>query len=437
MLTCRRKACSRKDGSVRALRSIRVSGSVDTEITTSREGEESSNINGKGKLGKSTGNAISSGVVSNTTFGDSLFGAKPSSSTSNSTAINPFGAPSSKQNPFSSSSTLAAANPFSVPSSSSQRSPTPSEALPPASSSTYDTATNRIANTLPQSFTAALSLNNSTTSKTHAVKDTNIEKPIPIFGPPEPYPPPTSFPTSYPKLYLDASYEALDATTPASKTEIQKYTIDTEMDIDTENSSSGKNGDKKGSGRGGKGEKEDKDTFESSIDGTFQKFADRLAQNPEQVLRYEFEGAPLLYSKSDTVGKMLSASSSSGADANVKVKTVAGNGKGNGENSGMPSCFKCGAARVFELQMTPHAILELEDGDEYVEDNSKSGKKSVIEGMEWGTLIVGVCSRDCAVNAEVVDDTGNGGNEKDKTSRVGWVEEWVGVQWEEAIAERR
>lgn len=61
---------------------------------------------------------------------------------------------------------------------------------------------------------------------------------------------------------------------------------------------------------------------------------------------------------------------------------------------------------MFELQLTPHAITELE-----VDEMG-------MEGMEWGTVIVGVCGKDCVPNA-----TGDG--------EVGYLEEWVGVQWEE------
>ena len=147
-------------------------------------------------------------------------------------------------------------------------------------------------------------------------------------------------------------------------------------------------------------QKEDKDVYESTIDKTFQKFADRLAQNPEQVLRYEFKGQPLLYSKHDSVGKLLGSGS-----GNEKVKV--GNGYGGGR---IPSCTNCGGERVFEVQLTPHAIMELES------------EEMGIDGMEWGTIIVGVCVRDC--QARGVQEG------------VGYVEEWAGVQWED-LGERR
>lgn len=61
----------------------------------------------------------------------------------------------------------------------------------------------------------------------------------------------------------------------------------------------------------------------------------------------------------------------------------------------------------------PHAIAELE----------VEGEEDGLEGMEWGTVVLEVCGRDCA-------ERGVGGRD----GEVGWVEEWVGVQWEEEDA---
>jgi pre-rRNA-processing protein TSR4 len=155
-----------------------------------------------------------------------------------------------------------------------------------------------------------------------------------------------------------------------------------------------------GDDKGPTSQKEDKEAYESTIDKTFQKFADRLAQNPEQVIRYEFKGQPLLYSNSDAVGKLLSPSHS---------RVVVGSGSGSG---GMTGCRNCGAGRTFEVQLTPHAITELE-----VDETG-------LEGMDWGTIIVGVCERDC-VPAGIA------------TGEAGYLEEWAGVQWEEVGAERK
>lgn len=140
------------------------------------------------------------------------------------------------------------------------------------------------------------------------------------------------------------------------------------------------------------------------MDKTFQRFADTVNQNPEQVLRYEFAGHPLLYSKDDAVGKLFSQHNS---QSQGKVQTSQSS-NGTSSTSRIPRCDKCGAARVFELQLTPQAITELE--------RDETG----VDGMDWGTVIVGVCSSDCT-------EKGKGEGE------VGYLEEWVGVQWEEIV----
>jgi pre-rRNA-processing protein TSR4 len=67
---------------------------------------------------------------------------------------------------------------------------------------------------------------------------------------------------------------------------------------------------------------------------------------------------------------------------------------------------------VFEVQLTPHAITILEE------------EEMSIEGTDWGTVILGVCAKDCSPSG-----TSDG--------QVGYVEEWVGVQWEEVEGGRK
>lgn len=321
VFTCRRKTCRRKEGSVRAIRGVRVS--------------EAAKKDKKKEAPKPVEPAKPPVQI-----GESLFGAKPTSAAANANpfstgAANPFSTGSNASNPFSTSGE----NPFAAPGA-----PQLSElaAKPPQQPATD----------LPKSFASALNLNN------------NTPKPQ-VAGPVEPWPADSDFPASYTAYYLaDADYETLDKDEPT----IPQATA---MDIDDNAGSSGG--------------KEEKEVYESTIDKTFQKFADRLAQNPEQVIRYEFRGQPLLYSKSDKVGKMLAGSAG-------KVKT-----------GGMPRCANCGADRVFEVQLTPHAITELESEEEG------------LEGMEWGTILLGVCNKDCSSNREGVN----------------YLEEWAGVQWEE------
>lgn len=276
-----------------------------------------------------------------------------------------FGAAGGNANPFSTGGG-ANTNPFAKPAAAGAAgagatNPFSAPCAVPASES-KSTPTDAAATTdLPKTFAETLSLNNPQTPS----------GPPP---PPEPWPAEAELPTPYPVSYLvDAEYETLDPQPPPVPQA-------TRMDLDDNTN---------GSGSGGK---EDKDVFESTIDSTFQKFADRLAQNPEQCIRYEFGGAPLLYSKTDAVGK--------------KLHDVPASAIGNV----LPRCGHCGARRVCEVQMTPQAIVELEEGD-------------VLEGMDWGAVIVAVCEGDCTPRG-----TGEG--------EVGYAEEWVGVQWEELTSRR-
>lgn len=136
----------------------------------------------------------------------------------------------------------------------------------------------------------------------------------------------------------------------------------------------------------------EKDLYESTLDKTFQKFSDRIAQNPEQVLRYEFKGQPLLYSGTD----------------DVATRFVVPHGKA-GATRGIPRCESCGAPRVFELQLVPGLIYELE----------KDEAMDFDDGMEWGTIIVGTCANNCG-----------------EAGTVSFREEWVGVQWEERVSKK-
>ncbi|KAL2020308.1 hypothetical protein VTK56DRAFT_8536 [Thermocarpiscus australiensis] len=343
VLACKRKGCRRKEGSIRAIRGIRIS--AETSGTAAGK-DVKENTETKESVGPK---AATQGL------GEALFGVKPTTG-SGTTA---------RANPFATSSTPVT-NPFAPKSSS----PDPQTA--PAAPETKNAAA---AKDLPQTFAEALNLN----------------KPPTTYGPPpppEPWPEESAQPTPYPVRWLsDAEYETLD---PTPLPRVPTTTATVAMDIDS--------GEGSKSGRGGK---EDKEVFESSMDSTFQKFADRVGQNPEQCIRYEFGGQPLLYSKSDAVGLMLHGT----------TERVVGSSSSSGSGKGMPRCGNCGAGRVFEVQLMPHAIQELE-----VDEDG-------LDGMDWGTIIVGVCERDCQERSVGVGE-------------AGYLEEWAGVQWEELTVKR-
>ncbi|GAQ43149.1 hypothetical protein AtubIFM55763_002012 [Aspergillus tubingensis] len=353
IFSCPRKACNRKPGSIRALRAVRKL-KIEPQHQPPRQKEEQkpepSNEEKKEEEEKKP-------AAPKPDLGASLFGSSTLT-----------GSVSASANPFSAgaSSTSTNNNPFAAPA------PSPGLAAKPTPSP---------APTLSESFADKVRISS---PQQQQPKTNLIPPPEASTTPNTPWPAQSDFPTPYTNFYLDAEYEAMSR--PSTPTIPANVTID-----NTEEE--GPNG----------GAAELKDTFESELDKAFIRFSTRLGHNPEQVLRYEFRGTPLLYSYADAVGKRLHDPSKT-ANPNAKVTTVGG-------GSRMPRCEYCGSERVFELQLVPHVISVLEDGREGVGLGPKDDA-----GMEWGTIILGVCGKDCGPKEVGV---------------VGYREEWAGVQWEE------
>lgn len=347
VFSCRQKSCRRKEGSIRAVRGVRVSGDAPAPAEEKKKAVEEKAPDRKEEQKP----AVSTGL------GESLFGVKPLAGAA--ASLNPFSSGGgSAVNPFSKpAEALAAVNPFSS-------SAKPTEPAPAAQSEPESTKTEQETKALPKTFAETLNLNND---------QATVSGPAP---PPEPWPQESELPAAYPVSWLaDAEYEVLE---PTRLPKVEQATV---MDVDSADA-------------GGSSGKEDKVTYESTMDTVFQKFADRVGQNPEQCIRYEYAGTPLLYAKGDGVSKLLEQG-----------------GEGVRVGKGMPRCERCGAGRVFEVQLMPHAIEVLEEEEEGM------------EGMDWGTAIVGVCERDC-------------GERGQKVGEAGYVEEWCGVQWEELMGRR-
>ena len=388
---CKGRRCRRREGSVRALRGLKVWGNHQGGAQRIKD------LDTHGDIGHTGASIRESQIQEPARLGDSIFSStKDSQSSAWEANGNPFSTKSASQatgpvNPFSAPS--QAANPFSV---GAQESPSAKPSVTPTVESDLSTTFAQKARlSAPQPSSAGL-------------------LPSPPPAAPEPEEPwPTSPATPpYPASHLDAAYETLDplpSSSESPQTSKLSATPNSASFAGTANAEVVDDG---------------KDGVEMNMDGTFQKFADRVAQNPEQVLRYEFAGQPLLYHKDDRVGRMMMAvgsGSGPGSGARVSTATTAsiagrlqasapdGGGVGGG-GSGLPRCGHCGSARVFELQLMPHAIAELEREEEG------------LDGMEWGTVVVGVCAADCAD-----DEEGEG------KSKISWREEWVGVQWEEEV----
>ncbi|KAF3490927.1 uncharacterized protein GIQ15_00444 [Arthroderma uncinatum] len=291
-------------------------------------------------------------------IGADLFGVKPSSNMSG------------NSNPFSTSTIGGSSNPFAALPTSSLAAVIPQKPDTPSPTTEKD---------LPETF-----------AQKARISSPSQQQPKAMAGPQAPWPEQSAFPPPYPHYYFDAEYEAL------SKTE--ETTVPSNVKIDTLETEDEPSSSKK---------ETEKDLFESSMDKSFIRFSTRLEHNPEQVLRYEFRGTPLLYSTNDEVGKIFASESSNQAQSHVKVQSS------GGSKSKIPRCESCGGDRVFELQLVPHAIAMLEEGMEGIGLGPKDDP-----GMEWGTIILGVCAADCA---------------PENIGEAGWREEWAGVQWEERL----
>ncbi|KAJ6264624.1 hypothetical protein Dda_0773 [Drechslerella dactyloides] len=331
---CRAKPCRKQRGSIRAIRGVKATSLAVTPPAKPAAKVEEPKV------------VVEEEKPKQSNMGDMIFGGSASG-----TPTNPFAAPTSQSNPFAKPNS----NPFAKDELSS----------------------------LTRSFAAVASISADTKPAPKSKTDT-ADSPSSLIGPPSPWPPSTELP-QYPAFYLDASYEELepDALTLQSQKLAQTIQMDTSDDLDDDVPTTSRKGSAAASSSKASKEKE----FESSMNATFLHFQRIASQNPDQVLRYERRGTPLLYSRDDAIGKLLTS-----------------NKNGDISLTRTPRCTHCGAGRCFEVQLMPHAISVLE-GENTAFD----------EGMVWGTIIVGTCDADCAL----------AGSEKGR-----YIEEWVGVQWE-------
>ncbi|KAF7732478.1 hypothetical protein EC973_003223 [Apophysomyces ossiformis] len=110
------------------------------------------------------------------------------------------------------------------------------------------------------------------------------------------------------------------------------------------------------------------------VDKQFKKFTERVECEPSQCVRYEWAGTPLLYNQLQQ----------------------------QQQQAIQQRCTACGGPRTFELQLMPN-ILSLLPTAEYAADSigavKPSDAKALLDswniGMEFGTIIVYVCQKDC------------------------------------------
>lgn len=119
------------------------------------------------------------------------------------------------------------------------------------------------------------------------------------------------------------------------------------------------------------GETYEKQTLPKGVDKQFRKFMERVECEPSQCVRYEWAGVPLLYHQ-----------------LQQPLSSLAGR------------CNHCGSPRVFEMQLMPN-VLSVLPVAEYASSNTSSSATGGNElkawdvGMEFGTVLVFVCEKDC------------------------------------------
>lgn len=105
------------------------------------------------------------------------------------------------------------------------------------------------------------------------------------------------------------------------------------------------------------------------VDLQFNRFKDRIAIEPAQVLRYQKGGVPLWINSESP------------------------------QDSSIPSCAVCGSKRTFEFQIMPQLLHHLE-----VEPVELNGKEVASDTIDWGVLAVYTCSNSCDIGKSYVNE---------------------------------
>ncbi|KIO25840.1 hypothetical protein M407DRAFT_243928 [Tulasnella calospora MUT 4182] len=410
---CSRAGCQRKDGSVRAYRSVkynaRFAEKLERQKLKTKEKEEAKRRAAEEEAAKKKAPNAANGVA-----------AKPNPFSLSSAASGPSNP--SFSSPFGSGNLFAAA-PSAPPSSTK---PNEEEEDSDDSDDDEPPATEEEINELAEALESTTIDNQSATAKSSA--NAAAWGTAPSFKP----------------LYLSSVSEYL---VPEAKPKQLLKNVKVSDGLDDLDAAAGAGG-----GGGGGGGKWKTETYEkgSATDEIFSRFSKRVVHEGKQCLRYELSGVPLPY-HNDSVYKKLFAPTPSTVYNVTRPSQHATTGRSY-DPSWIPKCTGCGGPRTFEAQLMPNLITVLkraeeEGGGEGDGKNKKKGKQqSDVErrnelarvllkqntgggagsdgvklGMEWGTCMVFSCLGDCRV--------GEGGAEEEEVNDC-WREEFVLVQWE-------
>ncbi|KAJ2758956.1 hypothetical protein H4S06_002461 [Coemansia sp. BCRC 34490] len=223
-------------------------------------------------------------------------------------------------------------------------------------------------------------------------------------------------------------------------------------------------------------------------DAAFSRFATVVGQNPEQVIRYQHGGIPLLYSLQDSAARTLISKDKQSQKILLRPKEKhlsckshqhqnreSGNSYDEDEDEddydddddddddddngasdaqlsqrytteNLPRCPACGGRRIFECQLMPALLTELplssqasaiqkkpHFGAEGPSQNRLVGGQllhSFDLGVEFGTIMVFVCENDCHGGKTGVDYLGENAQSMAAYASAAYYEELVLVQQE-------
>ncbi|KAJ1981991.1 hypothetical protein H4R35_000488 [Dimargaris xerosporica] len=177
-----------------------------------------------------------------------------------------------------------------------------------------------------------------------------------------------------------------------------------------------------------KDETYEQDSLPSGMDRGLQRFLERVAEWPDQCVRYNLGGIPLLYSFKDSVARSLYSiptTTTSVLSSPTPTSSLHPTGPATPSASmtralprysthRIPKCQYCGEPRIFECQLMPNLLLLLQTErhaaialQSFVTITTMSNSKSrqvrakglpsalATKGMEWGTVLIFSCRADC------------------------------------------
>ncbi|KAI0028095.1 programmed cell death protein 2 [Vararia minispora EC-137] len=173
--------------------------------------------------------------------------------------------------------------------------------------------------------------------------------------------------------------------------------------------------------------------YEESLetDHVFDRFNHRVATEPQQCVRYDLGGTPLPFCTDETYIRLFPARGESITSTPVTKGAFTVSAPNAGRRAydcnRLPACPTCGERRVFECQLMPNLINVVKDYGQNVPPEVKDteeerrealekllkGKDEDARGMEWGTVLVFTCEKDCCPSV-----------------KARWREEHVLVQWD-------